>query len=466
MTSAPILVALLRRKAFFALTAILCFGAVVALTLSLPQQYDATVTLFVGEAKSGDESLAVDTNVGEQLSRTFSTLAAQPGVADAVRARINPPPSRSELFARMTFTPVERTQLLQMTARGSTPQEAATIANRYAETFAERVADDFVRGDAPTRVTVAEPAVVPTSASAPNVPLYLGFGLALALLLAAGAALLRDRLDDRLHVGLDDLAVLGHPVLARIPEFNARGTDDPTAADAFRLLRANIDFSSDIRPRVVGVTSAAPLDGKSTVAAQLAIAAAASGERVVLVEADLRRPGIRNGALAQGWEPGELGLTHYLWGSADMESVLAQHPLMQTLWVLWAGAPVPNPTRLLGSERLDELLEELRVQFDRVIVDTSPISVGADASIVLARLDGTLFVVNAGRTSRSGAHAGIAQLETSRATLLGVVVNRDEHVGGRNYGYYAKAAAAAPKEDAPAMPDGVRREAPRRRLLR
>ena len=459
-SSAPVLDALLRRRTSFGLVALVCFVAVVAVTLYLPRQYDATATLFVGERESSEQSLAFDTNVGEQLSRTYTTLAAQPGVADAVRAQLHPSMSRTELFSRMTFTPVERTQLLQITARARTPQAATTIANTYAQTFADRVENKFSQGNAPTRVTIAERAAAPTKAATPNVPLYLGFGLVISLILAGGAALLRDRLDDRLRISPDDLAVLEHPVLARIPDFGGRGPADPVATDAFRLLRANIDFSSETPPRSIGVTSAAPLDGKSTVASQLALAAAAAGERVVLVEADLRRPGLRNTTVAEGWEPARLGLTQYLSHVETLGAVLTQHPSVEGLWVIWPGAPAPNPTRLLASPRFEQMLEELAMHFDRVIVDTSPIAVGADASMVLARLDATVFVVNTERTSRSGAQNGIAQLETSRATLVGVVLNRDERSRMREYAYYAGTNGAGSTTEQAAAGSG------RRRLLR
>ena len=450
-TPTTIVEALLRRRTVFLSTALACFAATVALTLALPPRYDATATLFVGERKTGDATLAFDTNVGEQLARTYTTLAGQPGMADVVRGRLQPPPTRQELLERMTFTPVERTQLLQITARGQSAEEAARLANTYSETFIDRIASDFSRGNAPTRVTLATPAAEPTKPAAPNVPLYLGFGLGLSLLLAAGAALLRDRLDDRLRVGRDDLAVVGYPILARIPTFDAQSTEDPVAADGFRLLAANIDFSRDSPPRTIGVTSPAPLDGKSTVAAQLAMALVASGERVLLVEGDLRRPGIRNTAVADRWNPATRGLTHYLWGAAQVDEVICAHPRIPGLSVIWAGAQVPNPSGMLASRRLGHLLAVVAERFDRVIIDTSPISVGADASIVLARLDGSLFVINARRTSRSGAHTGIAQLETARAAVLGIVVNRDERATDRHYGYYTASEAG---EELAASPRG------------
>jgi polysaccharide biosynthesis transport protein len=346
-------------------------------------------------------------------------------------------PTRDELLGDMTFAPVERTQLLQITARGDSPEEATQLANLYAETFIKRVEASFERSAAPTRVSVTEPAVPPTEAASPNVPLYVGFGAVLAVLLGAGVVLLRERLDDRLRVGADDLEVLGQPVIARIPAFAGRDAGSPATVDAFRLLRANVDFAGDSRPHVIGITSSTPLEGKTTVAAQLAIAAAQDGETVVIVEADLRRPGMRNSVVGAPAEPAVVGLATYLAGTHDLSAVVTDHPDIAGLSVIWPGPLPPNPTRLLGSDRLARLLAELREHFDRVVIDTSPISVGADASIVLGHADGVLYIVDAQHTSRSRLRAGLAQLETSRAALLGVVVNRSGRPSRDAYGYYA-----------------------------
>ena len=437
MSPEQVLAVLWRRRWMFLVTTAVCVAALVAVTLALPKRYDATATLFVGEQDTRGDALALDTGVGEQLARTYTTLAAQPSVADLVRARMPSAGTRDALLERMTFAPVERTQLLQITARDDTPQRARDLANLYANTFVERVAESFKRSAAPTQISLTEPAVAPAQAALPNVPLYLGFGAVLALLVSAGAVLLRDRLDDRLRVEVDDQDVLGRPIVARVPDFSGRRAAGAAVDDAFRLLRANTDFASEARPRVVGVTSATPLDGKSTIAARLAIAAAQAGESVVLVEADLRRPGLRHTIAGEGVEPHPTGLTNYLAGTAGLDDVVRPHPTHAGLSVVWPGPLPPNPTQLLGYSRLQHLLAELRGHFDRVVLDTSPISVGADASVVLPRADGVLFVVDGQRTSRSAARAGLAQLETSRAPILGVVVNRDGRPRRDRYGYHA-----------------------------
>ncbi len=437
MTSTALVAALRQRKVSFLLTALTCLVVIVAVTLLLPRQYDATATLFVGERQDAAEALAFDTNIGEQLARTYTTLAAQPSVADVVRGKLAGRPSRESLLNQMTFAPVERTQLLQITARSPSPERARDVANLYAETFVARATGSFERGGVPTLVTVAEPAVAPTLAASPNVPLFIGLGVVLALALGAGAALLRDRLDDRLRIEPGDFEVLGLPVLGRIPEFRSGEAPSRIVADAFRMLRTNIDFAAFAAPRVLAVTSSSPLEGKSTMAAQIAIAAAQAGERVVVVEADLRRPGLCETALGRDLQPALRGVTDYVTGGEPLEAIVSEHPAHPGLAVVWPGALPPNPSRLLASDRFGQLLVGLREHFDRVVVDTSPLSIGPDASIVLTLADATLLVIDGRRTSRIQALAGLAQLDTSRARALGVVVNRADTPQSDAYGYYA-----------------------------
>jgi capsular exopolysaccharide synthesis family protein len=448
VTFSSLIETLWQRRMLFLATSIACMAAIVAVTLALPEKYDATATLFVGERQNAGDALAFDTNIGEQLARTYTTLAAQPSVADEVRAKLPSRPTREQLLENMTFAPVERTQLLQLTARATSPKAAADLANLYAETFVTRVSGNFERGGAPTRVSVAEPAVAPSVAALPNMPLNLAVGLLLALALGTAAALLVERLDDRLRIQADDREVLDHPVLGRIPAFRVRDFNTPAVSDSFRLLRTNIDFSTQPPPAVIAVTSSSPLEGKSTTAAQTALAAAHDGERVVLVEADLRRPGLRHTAVGLDVEMPSIGLTNHLAGTERLADILSEHPAHPGLSVIWPGPLPPNPSRLLGSERFVELIAELRRTFDRVIVDTSPISVGPDASLVMTRVDGAIFVVDSQRTSRSRSRSGVAQLEASRVPILGIVVNRAGRPSRDAYGYYAAAPESGPRSAA------------------
>lgn len=425
-----------RRRWTFVLTFALCLAAVIAVTLLLSPTYTSTATLFVG-GRQADDSF-VDTRLLEQHTRTYATLAGNPNTASLVTRRYALGLSRSELLKQMTFSPVERTQLLLFSAKAATPARAQVLANSYARAFTERMMALYRSGRAPARIAITEAASLPSAPSSPNRPLYLGLGGLLALMLALGVTLLRERLDTSVRVSRTDNTVLDEPIMSRIPRIErGRKTRPREVSDRFALLKTNLDLFDDEPARVVLVTSAVASEGKSTVAANLAAAAAADGEKVALVEADLRRPGLDPGRLNGRPRPPRPGLSSYLAGAASLRDVVQSHPDFPGVAVVWAGPTPPNPAALLGSPRLDTLIEKLRADYDRVIVDTCPISVGADASVIASHVDGVLFVIDERKTRRGDALAGINQLRSVRARLLGIALNRSRTATGDGY-YYSQ----------------------------
>lgn len=412
-----------RHRISFLATLVACVAAVVAVTLQLPKTYATTATLYVGSAGVNKE-LAFDTNLGQQLARTYTTLASNPNVAEEVRRHLPLSLSRAELLARMSFAPVEQTQLIQLTAEGASPREAQTIANTYADVFASRVAAQLVKGTTQTRVSVSEPAAEPTGPSKPNPPLYIGAGGLLAALLALGVALLRDRLDKSIKVADEDDVVLGQPILARVPEIVRGGERGIEHRDSLRVLGLNLSVFLPKTERVLLVTSGRPVEGKSTVAASLAMAMVADGHRVALVEGDLRRPGLRATGVLEGFSRSQVGLANYLVGAATKSEIVTRGPSRGWLSVIWSGPAAPNPTRLLGTQQLKDLLDWLKADHEWVIVDAPPVSIGADASILATRVGGMLYVVDVQQTTQAEAQAGVNQLRKVSSGPLGVVLNR------------------------------------------
>ena len=189
-------------------------------------------------------------------------------------------------------------------------------------------------------------------------------------------------------------------------------------AEAFRTLRTNVEFSGvDRRLQTIVVTSPSAGEGKSTTVANLAVAMAEGGKRVVAVDADLRRPGL-----------------HDLFGVSNREGVssavigdVAVLPLQETsvpgLRLLASGPTPPNPAELLGSQRFQALVDRLRAEADYVIFDTPPAAALSDAATLAARADGVILVVGAGRTKRDVAQRAKEQLERVNAHILGVVLS-------------------------------------------
>ena len=195
--------------------------------------------------------------------------------------------------------------------------------------------------------------------------------------------------------------------------------DDPhsPAAEAYRSLAANLQFAyADRQLQTIGVTSSAAGEGKSTTVANLAIAMAQTGRRLIIVDADLRRPGQHT---LFGLDR-EQGLANVLLGEN------AQLPLRDTpaagVRLLTSGPMPANPLEVLGSRRFDQVLALARAQADFVLVDTPPAGALADAAVLAPRLEGMLLVVSAGRTRRDMARRAREQLERVNANLLGVVL--------------------------------------------
>src|SRR3954453_22750350 len=195
---------------------------------------------------------------------------------------------------------------------------------------------------------------------------------------------------------------------------------DPTsaAAEAYRSLAANLQFAyADRQMQTVGVTSAAAGEGKSTTAANLAGALGEGGRRVIVIDADLRRPSIHSlfGVAL------EEGLSNVLLGS-ELVTLPLQDTSARGVRVLSSGPMPANPLEARGSRRFDQVLATARAQADYVLVDTSPAGALADAAVVAPRLEGVLLVVSAGRTKRDLARRAREQLERVNANLLGVVL--------------------------------------------
>ncbi len=207
-------------------------------------------------------------------------------------------------------------------------------------------------------------------------------------------------------------------------------------AEAYRNLRTNIQFYNVGEPmRRLLVTSAGPDEGKSTTSANLAITFAQANQRVVLIDADLRRP-----SLHRMFELSNLvGLTDVMVGSVDLQEVLL--PTAQNgLSVLPTGPIPPNPAEMLGSPRMSELLDQLNQLADFIIIDAPPILAVTDAAVLSSLVDGVILVAASGEVKRDMAQQAVSRLEAVKARMLGVVLNgvEDESSGYYSYYYYGK----------------------------
>ncbi len=271
-------------------------------------------------------------------------------------------------------------------------------------------------------------ALPPLSPSSPVVPRNLALGLALGILLGIGAAVARHALDTKIRSEGDVAAITATSVLGVIPLDPGASShpvvmhDDALGArsEAIRRLRTNLQFVEVAhRTNSLLVTSSVPEEGKSTTAINLAVSLSDAGMRVVLVDADLRRPAV---APYLGIE-GRAGLTTVLIGRADLEDVV--QPWQQTtLDILPSGQIPPNPSELLGSKAMAELLERLADTYDMVVLDSPPLLPVTDAAILSRLTGGTLVVVGADRIQKPQLRDALESLTTVGANVVGIVLNK------------------------------------------
>ncbi len=289
-------------------------------------------------------------------------------------------------------------------------------------------------------ITLIAPASLPGAPVSPNILQNVLLAAAAGLALAIGVVLLLEYLDDTIKSPEDALRVSGLATLGNIARISPlRKPEDalitlqhprsPTAED-YRTLRTNLRYSGIENPSgALLITSANPGEGKTTTAANLAIAMAQAGKRVVLVDADLRRPGVHT---LFGMS-NQLGLSSLFLEDNVPLSRAIQPTAVPGLRVLPSGDPPPNPAEILESRRMTDILSQLRAESDMVIIDSPPLLVVADANILASRCSGALLVIDSGRTRTEALRRVSENLLHSKVKVLGVVLNR---LSNRRGGYY------------------------------
>ncbi len=303
--------------------------------------------------------------------------------------------------------------------------------------FSDQLADLTLREKAHHATAhIIESAQVPFAPVRPKKAESIIFAALIGLFTGLCLALFAEFLDDRINSVEDATRVLGLPSLGHVPALSEEDAHllpqmkglDP-ASESYRVLRTNIHFATvDAPARTLLVTSSNPGEGKTTTAANLAFAMAMDGKNVILVDTDLRRPSLHK---LLGLTPLP-GLTDVLLGHASLQP----QEVMPGLSVLTAGSTPPNPSELLNSRKFRNLVETLSEQADVVIFDSPPILVAADAVILASMMDGTVMVVETGKTKKGAARRTLQLLTQARANILGVAYNKMRKFDGTGYEYY------------------------------
>ncbi|GAT72210.1 polysaccharide biosynthesis tyrosine autokinase [Microbacterium hydrocarbonoxydans] len=442
--------------------------------------YQASASGFLKTQITDQEGVALAPSASDSFAKakvqTYLDMATWTNVAEFAADELGIDTAPENLVRQIAVVNPQNTAILKITATGSTPEAARDLASAWVRGMTATIDEfegDGSPGSAPVGIILGESASLPTSPSFPDERTALLVGGVLGLGAGIAFALLRALSDRRVRAGDDVEQRLGVSVLGSIPNV---GKHDPSqrlidlsdtstkggfaVAESLRALRTNLQFMDvDHPPRRIVVTSALPGEGKSTVAANLATMLAANGEHVALVDGDLRRPTV---AVTMGLLPGA-GLTDVLAGRAELIDVLQRTQRVPGLVVLGAGTIPPNPSELLGSDRMRSLLAEL-AEHAIVIIDAPPLLAVTDGAILTHQADGAIVVVTVGSSTYDLVDKAMDALEKVSGRVLGVVLNRTPLSGGSTnygYGYHPHEPTAAEEPEAKASRHRNVRTAPR-----
>ncbi len=358
---------------------------------------------------------------------------------------------------------------LEISATDPNPALAQSIANSTARALGTQVAEleQPAEGGAPlVTISTTDEAPLPTSPSSPRTMINLALGFLVGLAVGVGAAVLLETLDTRIK-SIEALTKYFEQPLLGVIGYEAEADKKPLLTDvqgqskraeSFRQVRTNLQFVDiDHRPKSIVVTSSVPREGKSTTAINLAITIAQTGQPVFLIEADLRRPKVSDYLNIEGGA----GLTDVLVGRATVDEVMQPWGVTGNLWVMASGPLPPNPSELLGSQSMTDLIHHLEKRAT-LIIDAPPLLPVTDAAVLTRLAGGALMVIATGKTRREQLRTAEQSIESVGGKILGLVMNMapargpDSHRYGYGYQYDYRATAERTEfeDHAPVIPAG------------
>lgn len=426
-------------------TTVLAVLAAVMITLFTTPLYQASTRLFVSTASSDSVTDIYQGNLfSQQRVLSYTQLIKGETLAQRTIDKLGLDMTPGALQQHVKASAKPDTVLIDVEVLDESPVRARDIANTLSDEFVVMVheLETPVGGGRPdSRVVVEQRAsMLPDKPVIPKTALTIAIGLTVGLLLGIGLAIVRGLLDNTVKDRESLEGITGAGLVGSIPFDKERRkeaaiafeTDNSAIAEAFRKLRTNLQFLAvDNPPRVIVVTSSLPNEGKTTTAINIALALAESEHNVVLVGGDMRRPKLEEYLdLIE-----EVGFSTVLAGRTSLNDTL-QKTRFPRLTVLASGAIPPNPSELLGSLAAKKVLDELRAQFDYVVIDSSPLLAVTDGAILAAGADGVLIIARFGETKREQLAHAVGSLEDVGARLLGSVFTMVPARGRGSYSYY------------------------------
>lgn len=453
MTIEDFLRLLLRNLLLLVIVTVLGAAAGYGFSYTKTPQYAASALGYVSVGSSSETAQAGATMQAQyQRAQTYLPLFSTRVVGERIVETTGVGMSPNQVAGSLSATIDPNAPIITVTAVASDAETAGKIADAAVEAVAVEARTIETGGNenasAAYQLVVYQTATPPGAPISPDRNRFAAAGAAAGLLIALALAWLRDRNDSRIRTADDVVEGLGVPLLGTLPDSREmnRGKDgvlpELTAfetREAVRKLRTNLRYIDvDAPPRSIVVTSSAPGEGKSTVSANLARVMARAGQPTLLIDADLRRPKVAE----EFGVDGSVGLSQLLAGAVMLDAAV-QPTSTPMLSLLPAGQVPPNPSELLGSRRMKELIEELSGQFF-IIVDAPPVLAVTDAQLLSRHTDGAILVAVPGRSRSIAVSRAIESLRSIGGKVYGIVLNRASQsrftrlaYGDAEYGYGA-----------------------------
>jgi capsular exopolysaccharide synthesis family protein len=418
----------------------------VLVTASATPMYRSSSRLFITTPQTGSSDAYQGGLFSQQRVKSYANLVTGEEISRRVVEKLNLDETPRTFTSRISAAVEPDTVVLNISVTDPSPTQARRLTQATAQEFVTYVSElETTPGNAnpPVKASIVDRATTPAGAYSPRPVRNVLLAVIIGLFAGCGFAVLRDRFDNRVR-SEDDLsdATKGAPVLGNIhydkkalqtPLIRDLGSHDPRV-EAFRVLRTNLQFINvDVMHKVYVVTSAVPGEGKSSTTCNMAESLASSGDRVLLIEGDLRRPrateylGLENA----------VGVTTVLVGRVRFEAALQRAG--DGFDFMASGRVPPNPAELLQSTAMLAVLREARALYDVVLIDAPPLLPVTDAAVLTAESDGALLVVRHNSTTRDQVANALARLESVGARLLGSIVTMSPRSkrasSGYGYGY-------------------------------
>jgi len=452
--------AMRRRWLLIAAFVLLGVGTATLVTHRMTRIYRADAQVFVATNGVSSDYAYQGGLFTEERVKSYAAMVNSPPITQGVISSLHLHTTPERLGGQISAEAPLDTDLINIAVDDREPRRAQAIANATATEltrFVAKLERTTASGQPLVKVSLVRPASLPSSPASPQPNLNLALGLVLGLVFGVAAAAVSEALNTSVRTPEDVARHLGRPVVGVLPvdrrvrrhPLMVRHEPRSRLTEAFRQLRTNLQFPADSGSRSIVVASALPGEGRTTTAVNLALSLTQAGVRVVLVEGDLRRPRISDVLGLRS----DIGLSSVLTGMATLDEALQNWG--GGLQVLAAGPLPTDPSELVGSAHMAEVLRSLEGQAPFVLIDTPPVSPVTDAAALAAVAGTLLLVVRAGRTPRSEVRYALEALDAVGARTVGVVLNMAAERGPDIYGSQPPVASRAAVPPAPKPAHGV-----------